>query len=209
MTFLNSIKALYTTVLAAVINNGGTSNYFQCPIGLKQGCLLSPKLFTIFIAEVSKLINAPAKHGVQFTPGLETTHHLFSADCPILVSGTIRGLQNKLNLIKMQSEWLGLEVNLDKTQTVVFRKCCHLSKYENWHYGTNNLNVVNSNKYLGIDFSTKLSFVNCTTSFTMKAKISCIELLKSLDTINCCTLDIYLKLFDSKVLPMLSYDCIL
>ena len=27
------------------------------------------------------------------------------------------------------------------------------------------------------------------------------------DTINCCTLDIFLKLFDSKVLPMLSYGC--
>ena len=63
--FLNAIEALYTTVLAAVRNNGETSNYFQCPIGLKQGCLLSPKLFTIFTAEVLKLINPHAKHRVQ------------------------------------------------------------------------------------------------------------------------------------------------
>ena len=68
------------------------------------------------------------------------------------------------------------------------------------------MNVVNSYKYLGIDFSTKFSFVNCTTSFIMKAK-KIIELLKLLDIINCCTLDIFLKLFDSKVLPMLSYGC--
>ena len=67
-TFLNTIKALYATVLAAVRNNGEISNYFQCPIGLKQGCLLSPKLFTIFIAEVSKFINTQAKHVVQFMP---------------------------------------------------------------------------------------------------------------------------------------------
>ena len=140
-------------------------------------------------------------------PGLKTMHRLFFADDVILVSDTIRGLQNRLNLKKMISERLGLEVNLDKTQIVVFRKGGHLSKYEHWHYGTNNLNVVNSYKYLGIDFPTKLSFVNCTTSFIMKAKKSCIELLKSLDTINCCTLDIFLKLFDSKVLPMLSYGC--
>ena len=129
-TFLNAIKALYTTVLAAVRNNGETSNYFQCLIGLKQGCLLSPKLFTIFIAEVSKFINAHAKNGVQFMPGLKTIHHLFFADDAILVSDTISDLQNKLNLIKMQSERLGLEVNLDKTQIVVFRKDGHLSKYE-------------------------------------------------------------------------------
>ena len=65
-------------------------------IGLKQGhLLLSPKLFSIFIAEVSKFINAPAKHGVQFTPGLETTHLLFFADDAILVLDTISGLQKK------------------------------------------------------------------------------------------------------------------
>ena len=100
----------------------------------------------------------------------------------------------------MQPERLGLEVNLDKTNIVVFKKGGHLNKYEHWHYGTNNLNAVNSYKYLGIDFSTKLSFVNCTASFIMKAKKSCIELLKSLDIIHCCTLDIFLKL-------MLSYGC--
>ena len=55
-------------------------------------------------------------------PGLKTIHHLLFADDAILVSDTIRGLQNKLNLIEMQSEWLGLEVNLDKTQIVVVRK---------------------------------------------------------------------------------------
>ena len=110
--------------------------------------------------------------------------NLFFADDAILVTGTISGLKNKLNLIKMQSERMGLGVNLDKTKIVVFRKGGHLSKYEHWHYGTNNLNVINSYnvKYLGIDFSTKLSFVNCTTSFIMKAKKSCIEILKSLVT---------------------------
>ena len=85
-------------------------------------------------------------------PGLKTTHHLFFSDDAILVSDTISGLQNKLNLIEMQSEWLGLEVNLDKIQ-IVLRKGGHLSKYEHWHYGTNSLNVVNSYKYLGVDFA--------------------------------------------------------
>ena len=104
-TFLNPIEVLYTTVLAAVRNNSETSNYFQCPIVFKQGCLLSPKLFTIVIAEVSKfskIINPHATHGVQFTPGLKTTHHFFFADDAILVSDTFSGLQNKLNLIEMQ-----------------------------------------------------------------------------------------------------------
>ena len=51
-------------------------------------------------------------------PSLKIIHHLFFADDAILVSDSIRGLQNKLNLIEMQSERLGLEVNLDKTQII-------------------------------------------------------------------------------------------
>ena len=60
-------------------------------------------------------------------PGLKIIHHLFFADDPILVSDTISGPQNELNLIKMQSERLRLEVNLDKTQIFVFKKGGHLS----------------------------------------------------------------------------------
>ena len=93
--FLNAIKALYTTVLAAVRNKGETSYYFQCPNRLKQGCLLSPKLFTIFTAEASKFVSAHAKHGVHFMPGV----NVFFADDAILVSGTNKGLKNKLNRV--------------------------------------------------------------------------------------------------------------
>ena len=104
-TFLNAIKAFYTTVLAAVRNNSETSNYFQCPNRLKQGCLLSPKLYTLFTAEVSKFINVHAKHDSSiYARSKNNPRLIFRADDAILVSDSISGLQNKLNLIKMLSE---------------------------------------------------------------------------------------------------------
>ena len=93
--FKRNQSLVYTTVLAAVRNNGETSYYFQCSNRLKHGCLLSPKLFTIFTAEASKFINTHAKHRVQLMPGV----NLFFADDAILVPGTISGLKNKLNRV--------------------------------------------------------------------------------------------------------------
>ena len=115
--FLNAIKALYTTVLAAVRNNGEMSNYFQCSIGLKQGCLLSPNYLQYLSQKFQSLLMLMLS--TEFMPGLKAIHHLFFVDDAILLSDAISGLQNKLNLIEMQSERLVLEVNLDKTHIVV------------------------------------------------------------------------------------------
>ena len=43
--FLNAIKSIYNSVLAAVRIKGETSNYFNCPFGVRQGSLLSPRIF--------------------------------------------------------------------------------------------------------------------------------------------------------------------
>ena len=61
---LETIKSIYENVFACVKNKNEFSDYFECPIGLKQGCLLSPRLFTIFISEISKALKM--SHQVVF-----------------------------------------------------------------------------------------------------------------------------------------------
>ena len=80
------------------------------------------------------------------------------ADDVILLSSTVVGLQNQLNNLKMEADRLHLAVNLDKTKVMVFRMGGHLSRNENWWYGDSEIMVTNSYKYLGMVFSTKLSF---------------------------------------------------
>ena len=205
--YLKAIKSIYKSVLAAVKKDGKLSEYFDCPSGLKQGCLLSPKLFTIFMTEISKALNKDGNHGIQFISNYPLIFHLLFADDLSLVSDTVGGLQNQLNILRQESQRLGLEINLSKTQVVVFRKGGHLAKIEKWFYGDYELQVVNSYKYLGLDFSTRLSFKNATSPFTAKAKQSCFQITKSLNSLNCYNLNVFMKLFDSKVYPILSYAC--
>ena len=202
---LTVIKGLYSSVLAAVKNNGELSDYFECPIGVKQGCILSPTIFTVFMTEITRILNIQGKHGIQLLTDTPSIHHLLYADDIVLLSDTVIGLQSKLDLLYLQSERLGLEVNPDKTKIVVFRKGGHLSKYESWTYNGNPVEIVNSYSYLGMEFSTRLSFTSSIIPFVAKAKKACFEILRSLRSFSCNNLSVFVKLFDAKVQPILSY----
>ena len=203
---LETIKSIYENVFACVKNKNEFSDYFECPIGLKQGCLLSPRLFTIFISEVSKALNKESSSGIQFLSNLAIIHHLFFADDVILVSDTIQGLQQKLNILRNQSIRLGISVNLDKTKIIVFRKGGFLSKYEKWFYGEHPVEVVNSYTYLGFVFTTKMSIATSLSFFITKAKHALNMLFMSLNSIECHDLNVFFKLFDSKIAPILSFS---
>ena len=80
-----AIRGIYSNVSSAVRNNYEITDFFDCPVGLKQGCLLSPLLFSIFISELSRNINTKTRHGIQLLPNMNTINHLLFADDVILV----------------------------------------------------------------------------------------------------------------------------
>ena len=46
------IKTLYNKSTSAVLFNGGIGNWFRTTDGVRQGCLLSPTLFNIFLERI-------------------------------------------------------------------------------------------------------------------------------------------------------------
>ena len=205
--FLSAIKSLYEKVTASIFVDGFNSDTFNCPLGLKQGCVLSPNLFSIFMTEISNEMNKHGIDGISFLENYNYIFHLLFADDIILVSDSVKGLQNQINILENQSRRLGLTINENKTQIVIFRKGGYIAKSERWYYGNTALKIVNSYRYLGINFTTKLSFYNATRPFVSKAKQICFEISKALYNIDCYSLDVFSKLFDSKVVPMLTYAC--
>ena len=138
---------MYDRVQSCVRSGPDFSSFFECQSGVKQGCMLSPLIFSLLITEVADDVTKKGKHGFQFLPGLQEIFLLLFADDIVLFS-TSSGLQNQLNNLERASKKLGLSVNLKKTKVMVFRKGGHLAKSEKWYYNSSEIEIVNSYKYL-------------------------------------------------------------
>jgi hypothetical protein len=202
---LELIKAIYNTVKACVKGSNGTTEYFDCLQGLKQGCTLSPILFSILINELANDIINNGRHGMSLGAAEIDLFLLLFADDLTLLASTIVGLQNQLNYLQASASRLGLVVNLEKSQIVVFRKGGYLAAKEKWSIGSNKLKVVNAYKYLGLLFSSRLSFSGAIDEMAARGKKSTLEILRTLRRIGCVSADVFFKLFDTQVVPVLLY----
>ena len=130
---------------------------------------------------------------------------LLFADDAILISDSVCGLQNLLNSMYETANRLGLVVNLDKSNIVVFRNGGHIAWNEKWFYVQILTSVVNAYKYLGICLSTRLSFSHALKDMATRAKIGIVNILKLLWSLGKKSPSIFFKLFDVQIQPILNY----
>ena len=201
----NAITSIYHVVKARVRAGGELSDAFMCPLGLKQGEVCSPVLFSLFINELASEIISKGKHGVQLIPDLFEILILMFADDVVLISDSITGLQKQLNVLYETALSLGLVVNLEKSNIIVFRNGGYLSLNEKWFYGRTKMNVVNMYKYLGVILSTKLSFSHMLCDIANKGKRGVINIFKLLKRIRERSPKVFFKMFDAQIQPILSY----
>ena len=202
---LKMIQAIYKQVIAKVRYGQKISDSINCPLGVKQGCLLSPALFSVLINKVANKIAQNGRMGYQFIAGGVEIFSLLFADDIVLISQTPAGLQNQLNNLKKASEELGLEVNMEKTKSMAFRRGGYLGRNEKWYYGNEKIETVNSYKYLGYTFTTKLSTEAALSEVAGKAKNKVISIFKALYKIGKIDIKVFFHLFDCQVKPMLLY----
>lgn len=201
---LNILESMYERVLCCVRSGHDYTEFFDSPVGVKQGCSISPNLFCLLINEVAEELRRRGRHGVKLSH-LEETFSLLFADDVALVSFTPVGLQNQLNVLSEVSNRIGLKVNLDKTKIMVFRKGGHLGKYERWFMNGDRLAIVNSYTYLGYTFTTKVTANRGLLQTCVRAKRKVHDILRALWKIGCTDVKIFLRLFDQQVLPTITY----
>ena len=96
---LMSRKAVYKSVKSCVKIQGSFTEIFDCHVGLRQGCMISPILFSLFINELTELIEHSGLKGIQLLPDLVELFILLFADDIALLSDTVIGLQRQFYLL--------------------------------------------------------------------------------------------------------------
>ena len=167
-----------------------------------QGGLLSPKLFTEFLQDISKSFD----QGQSILVGTLLIVYLLFADDLVLFSDSANGLQKQLTaLYKYASLW-HIIVSIPKTKVLIFNRR-HTS--ENFYYGNNVIEKAEKYKYLGVVYSTKYpknvlkeTFLHL-ASQAGKAVFSLHK--QSRPVVGKLSPVIAFKVFDCQILPILEY----
>ncbi len=137
------IRALYARVDNKVIFGSFESDPFQVLNGVKQGCVLSPCLFNIVIADLDSMLGD--QDGIHING--HKIHGLYYADDIILISDSENSLQNMLDVAANFAEKWGLSYNDTKSKVMVIGKRI---KDRGWALGDKWIYKTNSYCYLGV-----------------------------------------------------------
>ena len=203
---LRILISMYNNVRSCVKHKNIITEYFSCSVGLRQGEILSPILFNIFVNDLEMKLQQNVEGGITIDD--INMFLLFYADDTVILSETIQGLQESLNnLYDYCNEW-NLKVNVEKTQTLVFRKSGHIKSNEKWYYGNELLVNTDHFNYLGVIVSYTGSFSKHINNLSKKGLKSLYALSSKLNCyIRNLDVSILLNLFDSHVASVLNYGC--
>lgn len=134
-------------------------------VGVRQGDVLSPNLFKIFINDLPSYL-ATSEDPVHLND--KRIDCLLYADDVILLSTSAFGLQQKLNLLQTFCEDWCLSINIEKTKVVIFNKAGRLIKSHRFVIFDNVVSCTNSYKYLGILFTASGTFTPAKSSFMIR-----------------------------------------
>ena len=125
---LRVLRSIYKKVLSCVLLGDVCTDFFEILVGLRQGCLLSPILFDIFIDELGAVINKLNK-GVLC--GNRRVSILFFADDVVLIAESKEDLELMLQTVyEFCFKWR-LNFNFDKCSVLVFENKKRVIKYGN------------------------------------------------------------------------------
>ena len=147
--FFNIIKNIYSNNLACIKIGNELSETFTVNQGVRQGCVLSPLLFNLFLADLPKKLELSA--GKLKIDPIEI-NSLIWADDIILLAENESNLKELLNITEIYCKDNKLTINTNKTKCVIFNRTGKLLRNK-FYIGGVEIENVRSYKYLGILFS--------------------------------------------------------
>uniref|UniRef100_A0A4W2H801 Reverse transcriptase domain-containing protein n=1 Tax=Bos indicus x Bos taurus TaxID=30522 RepID=A0A4W2H801_BOBOX len=112
------LRNLYAGQEATVRTGHGTTDWFQIGKGVCQGCILSPCLFNLYAEYIMRNAGLEeAQAGIKIAG--RNINNLRYADDTILMAETEKELKSLLMKVKVESEKVGLKLNIQKTEIMV------------------------------------------------------------------------------------------
>ena len=203
------IKKLYENIKSKITTNKGSTAYFPCNTGVRQGENLSPFLFNLYLNDLEAYLHQNKVPGITCETDSDDLYIylkifiLLYADDTVILSESRTDLQLALNVFGQYcAEWK-LTVNTDKTKILIFAKD-RLSKYDKYYFNGKCLEIVNEYKYLGIIFSRSGSFARTKKYLSDQANKAMFSLLKKIRVLNL-PISMQIELFNKTIKPILLY----
>ncbi len=199
--YVKLIQHMYEQTSQSLKINNGLSRPFETHRGVRQGCILSPRLFNLFINDL------PGIFDVSCDPVWLNEHTniscLMYADDLIILSETAEGMQNCLNRLQKYTEEWNLEVNISKTKTMVFQNG-GARKTLNFKLGEQALENAQSYKYLGTIITNTGNFKMNHANIKKKGIRASFLITKNIGPY--CKPSTAIKIFEKTVEPILMYN---
>ena len=202
---LRILKSMYSKLHSCVQSSAHFTEFFPCNVGTRQGCILSPVLFSLFINELIVDIKANCHNGIFITQDISDIFALLYADDIANCADTVFSLQQQLQRIEIFCNKTGMRVNLGKTKIVVFRNGGFLRSNEKWFYQGQRVETVASYKYMGLLFTPKLIWTKAKEELVAQARRALFTLYNVQNKLGTFSINDAFKLFDTMILPILTY----
>ena len=204
--FLDIIKLTYEKVKSCVMSKGGLTNFFSYRRGVRQGCLLSPLLFSLYLNDLVECLERNGALGVELRD--IRLYAMLYADDLILLAENDYDLKLQMDILGNYTIKWGMEIKRGKTKVIIFND--PMKRKENGiFYSVNNriIRITKSYKYLGVILNNKHSYKAHVDVIVEKANKCLFTLITKNKEWKGFEPTLLLYLFDHLISPILSYGC--
>ena len=149
------LQSLYSNVKCCIRINNRNTDLFEVSTGVKQGCLLSPILFSMYINDLTfDLKNS----GFGIDINGEKIPLLLYADDLVLLGDSEEHLQQLSNIVNTWCSKSKIKINSEKSKVVHFRPNSKPRTHYIFKCGDDTVEVVDKYKYLGLILTEYLDY---------------------------------------------------
>ena len=200
--FRKAVYAIYNNVECCVKVGGRLSKWFEVNQGLKQGCVLSPILFNMFINSLVTEIHAL---GIGVDIDGEKVAILLYADDVVLLAENEHDLQMLLDVLSNWCVRNSMTVNIDKSKVVHFRNKSVNRTAVQFMIDMRRLDVVDHYTYLGLLLTEFLDYDMMAKTVAKSAHRALGLLIAKSKKFGGFKYDTFTKLYDTLVGSVINY----